>query len=103
MQSLPYRIVSCAPVEDDEATTSNERNRPLQLAIHKRLIELAVGESTNLAQELEDPAWTALDPATYSFKVFQVLRFEADVMQSLLETQSATERLEIIAGFLGRS
>jgi Lon protease-like protein len=101
LQSLPYRIVSCAPVEDADGSPPSEENRLLQKAIHNRLTELVASEAANPAKELKDPAWTVLDPAEYSFRIFQVLRFEADVMQSILETQSVTERLQMIAGFLG--
>jgi hypothetical protein len=100
VQSLPYRIVSCTPVEDDAATLSSDENRLLQQTIHARLIELAGAENENLARSLRGPEWTALDPAEYSFRIFQVVQFQADAMQSLLETQSVTDRLSTIASYL---
>ena len=101
VQSLPYRIVACTPVEDDEASLTNDRNHLLQQMIHARLIELVRAENEELAQRLKSSDWTGLTPAEYSFRIFQVLQFQADVMQSLLETQNVTERLAAVAGCLG--
>ena len=39
-------------------------------------------------------------PADYSFKIFQFLRFDADIMQHVLEMQSANERLNLVWGVL---
>jgi Lon protease-like protein len=95
VQSLPYRIVSCTPVEDEDGAADDETNRELQHAIHARLVELVGEQNPDLARDLESAEWTTADPGEFSFRVFQVLRFEPDVMQAILEMQSARERLEI--------
>ena len=38
----------------------------------------------------------ALDASTFSFRVFQFLRFDADLMQEVLEARSPGARLELI-------
>lgn len=96
LQSLPYRIVSCTPVEDDEETAAASDNGKLQSSINNRLIELVGAQNPDMVRELEDPAWSALDPSDYSFKIFQLLRFDADTMQAILEAQSAQARLAMI-------
>lgn len=100
VQSLPYRIVACRVLKDLDATSADDGSRQLQAAIHARLTELVSSENENLTADLNDGSWLALDPATYSFRIFQVLRFQADVMQYLLEMENAGERLQTIADFL---
>lgn len=95
LQSLPYRIVSCAPVLDEE-TRSPAEDLALQESINARLIELVASQNPGLADELRQPRWAKLDPGEYSFRIFQFLRFEADAMQRVLESTSANERLEMI-------
>ncbi len=95
IQSLPYRIVACTRVMD-EASVSPTKDITLRNAINTRLIEIVGADDSDLARELSDPHWTALDPGEYSFQIFQFLRFEADIMQLMLEAQSANTRLEMI-------
>ena len=95
IQSLPYRIVSCIPVQDEEPMTRTE-DEALQKSVNSRLIDIVKEDNSDLASELEDARWAAMDPGEYSFNIFQFLRFEADIMQLILETQSANTRLEII-------
>jgi Lon protease-like protein len=94
-QSLPYRIVSCTELIDEASQTPSE-DAALQKAINTRLIEIVSGEQPDLAQSLSDPDWTNLEPSEYSFRIFQFLRFDADLMQMILEAQNANMRLEMI-------
>lgn len=95
MQSLPYRIVSCTELEDETSTTPSE-DASLQNSINARLIEIVGSEQPELAKALVDPEWKNIEPAEFSFRIFQFLRFEADLMQMILEEQSANTRLEMI-------
>ena len=112
LQSLPYRIVSCQPVTDesvpaDTAQATREEDKALQQQVHERLIHLIeqqtsatdTGEQA-LADDLKDPAWQLLSPHDYSFKIFQCIAFEADIMQSILELRSAADRLEVFRNLL---
>jgi Lon protease-like protein len=103
IQSLPYRIVLCAVLKDRDEASWNEETRALQRMIHERLDELVASQNEDLAAELRRSDWLELDPETYSYSIFQVLRFPADIMQHLLEIDSVTERLEALAGLLGAS
>ena len=102
VQSLPYRIVSCRVLSDRDASSRDEDIRTSQQDVHRGLIALVEAENEDLARELQSPEWLALDPAEYSLRIFQVLRFQADVMQYLLEIDSAAERLTVISDFLDR-
>lgn len=95
IQSLPYRIVSCTELQDETSQTLSE-DSALQKSINTRLIEIVGSEQPELAQALCDPTWTNLPPDEYSFRIFQFLRFDADLMQMILEAQSANTRLEMI-------
>ena len=96
LQSLPYRIVACVPVEDAEDPSAIGNNSKLRSSINNRLIELVGTQNSDMVRELQDPAWSQLEPSDYSFKIFQLLRFDADIMQSILEAQSVNARLEMI-------
>ena len=93
LQSLPYRIVSCTPMEDDDDPAAAVDNGDLQHSINTRLIELVGTQNPEMVRELQDPVWTELAPSEYSFKIFQLLRFDADIMQGILEAQSTNARL----------
>jgi len=111
LQSLPYRIVKCAPLEDtDQSTSTNAQtqaeDKTLQLQIHTQLIELikqqtSAGTDEPVASDLSDPTWQELSPHDYSFRIFQCIAFEADIMQNILELRSARERLNALLALLG--
>ena len=102
VQSLPYRIVSCRALIDRDTSSWDEDTQALQHSVHRNLLTLIEAENEDLARELKDPEWLSLNPPEYSLRIFQVLRFEADVMQHMLEIESARERLDLIADFLDR-
>ena len=103
LQSLPYRIVSCTALEDAEPPEAGTDSKALQAAINERLIELVGAQNPELARQLSEPDWASLEPADYSFRIFQFLRFDADAMQGILELQSAHARLETIQDVLRRA
>jgi Lon protease-like protein len=96
IQTLPYRIVACAPVLDVADEESSTENRRLQTLVNERIIELMEPHNAAMAAELTGPEWASLEPGDFSFKVFQFVRFDPDVMQAVLESQSANVRLEMI-------
>jgi hypothetical protein len=80
IQSLPYRIVSCAPVTDREDPAAHDKSRALQLSIHSRLIELIGTQNEESVKEFKCTDWVVLEPDDYSFRIFQCLRFDPRVM-----------------------
>lgn len=103
-QSLPYRIVGCEPLPD-ERPEHDERadNMALQARIHTRLIELISPENPELAEQLQSSDWQDLSAEDYSHRIFGCLRFEADIMQQILESTSANTRLAAISHLLERA
>lgn len=100
IQSLPYRIALCSVLKDRDEASWDDETRALQSTIHDRLNELVSAENEDLAAELRQSDWLTLDPEAYSYSIFQVLRFPADIMQYLLEIDSIAGRLEALAGLL---
>lgn len=101
VQSLPYRIVHCAPISDETKSDEQDQGarkeeRDLQLSVHHRLIELVRSQNPDLVRDLEKDEWTELDPSQYSLSIFRCLRLDPDIMQAILESRSAGARLEMI-------
>lgn len=94
VQTLPYRIVQAEELPDEDEPLDDARS--LQVQINDRLIEMTRRDSPVLTRLLAEDAWLAQSPAQFSFKLFQFLRFEPDVMQSILETTQVSERLRRI-------
>ena len=94
-QSLPYRIVSCEPVLDEDGPPAAELS-DFQHAIHDRLVELVGREHPEMADSLQTTSWAALPPSDYSFSIFQVLQLSPDIMQLVLESRRAEDRLALI-------
>ena len=74
----------------------NDAEQTLQALINGRLIELIGTRDAELVREFQVPEWLALDPAAFNFRMFQHLKFDADVMQEILELRSAYARLDLI-------
>ncbi|MFN3239789.1 MAG: LON peptidase substrate-binding domain-containing protein [Pseudomonadales bacterium] len=90
-QTLPYKIVTCEVLEDSEAETADCAT--LQQQIIATLVPIIARQNPEVAQKLAD---TALNPTEFSFQIFQFLRLDPDVMQSILEARSTYERLDMI-------
>ena len=102
LQALPYRIVACDVVEDEPELEGADANLELQALISKRLEQLVAAANPDADNPLDQEAWSDLDPGAFSFRVFQFLRLDADLMQSVLEMRSANERLQVIWDVLRR-
>lgn len=103
LQSVPYRVVSAERVDDeqDDLQPQNiaELDR-LQSRISGALISLVAGQDVEKALALEAIEWKLMTPAQFSYRIFDVLRLEADRMQSILEIRRPLERLKRIADAL---
>lgn len=100
IQTLPYRIVSCRELKDDTGQEDVELLRDRQTSITEAIFTLISKHNPGKLQEFRPERWLALDPVDFSFQVFQLVKFEPDLMQSILETDSALERLKIVDSLL---
>jgi Lon protease-like protein len=94
LQTLPYRIVEAEEVYDEQEC--EDESRDIQRAVNDRLLELIGDKDERLLLRIESEEWKHQAPAAYSFRVFQYLRFEPELMQSILESTRASERLHAI-------
>ena len=91
-QTLPYRIVTCELMTDEPELKPDDSAR-LKDEITAALHPLIAKQDREIADSILNPDW---DPTDFSFRVFQFLRLDPDLMQQILETRSAFERLNII-------
>jgi len=104
VQTLPYRIVRAVEVFDDDRDSVNDTKSEifrLQAAINNALIKITASEHPSIADAFSQHEWLNQLPDEFSFRVFQFLRFDPDLMQEVLETANIRDRLRKIANLVG--
>lgn len=96
-QMVPYRIVRCEQLFDqdldnEESTESAE----LMQSINKILTSIIDSQKPELDSAEQLNPWLELSPAEYSDRIFSIFRFEAELMQDILETTNPYHRLQMI-------
>lgn len=94
IQTLPFRVVRCRPYTDRPAESDEraEQTRNLRRDINSHLLGLSSEVKDELSAELSED----LSDETYSFRIFQTIRFDADLMQECLEMQTPADRLRLL-------
>ena len=95
-QTLPYRIAACSELEDVSEIVPDDELKQHQESITNSIVELIGRHNPSKLSEFDSDEWLELPPTEFSFKIFQLLRFEADIMQSILEETSKLERLKMV-------
>ncbi len=101
IQTLPYRIAACEEVEDELCDADSLVN--CQRDIVSTLLTLIGKQNPAQLATFDSEEWLQKAPAEFSFSVFQLLRFDSDTMQDILEMTHPLERLETIQSVLTRS
>jgi Lon protease-like protein len=104
VQTLPYRIVKATEVVDSDRDSVNDTENEifqLQAAINNALIEITTSDHPSMAEAFAQHEWLNQLPDEFSFRVFQFLRFDPDLMQEVLETANIRDRLRTIADLVG--
>ena len=96
VQTLPYRIVACRELEDVSQLVSDDELMKYQKSITDSIVKLIGKHHPAKLSEFNSDEWLELSPTEFSFKVFQLVRFDADTMQSILEATSNLERLKMV-------
>lgn len=98
VQLLPYQVYECTPFEDREPDAAErEANAVLRDKIIHRLQALSHPEPAarqaidRLATSTE---WQTKSDSAFSMQLFGLIRFDAELLQELLETDSAHQRLQ---------
>jgi len=97
VQTLPYKIVQAEALPDEDTDSEYPE---LQAEINERLLGLIGSEYQPLRDKLMATEWINQSSERFSFKIFQFLRFDADIMQQLLECCSIESRLQMIEALL---
>lgn len=97
VQLLPYQIHACTPFPDRTDTPEEQaENRILRDKIAHRLEALAhadPGAREVIERVAHSTDWLEKSDSAFSFALFGVIRFEAEILQELLEMDSAHARL----------
>ena len=93
-QTLPYRICNCRLLEDENVESS--RLVQHQQEILDLMIAILQREAPAELAKFDQEGWNTLDPKKFSFEIFKLIRFDPDLMQSLLEMTDPEKRLILI-------
>ena len=93
-QLLPYRICNCRLLEDVNVESS--RLVQHQQEILGLMIAILQREAPAELAKFDQEGWNTLDPKNFSFEIFKLIRFDPDLMQSLLEMTDPEKRLILI-------
>lgn len=100
IQTLPYSVFECDLIEDEVLSEADKVDlKQLQQKILNRLLAITA-DSPDVHAILSSPAWTAKEPIDFSFEVFTLLQFDADVQQQILEMISPQARLTYLLTLL---
>ena len=94
IQTLPYRIASCSMLHDDLVEPSLMVDQ--QIEIVDMILNLIVRQAPTEVSRFNRETWLAMDPQQFSFTIFQLLRFEPELMQCILELTNPEKRLQLI-------
>ncbi len=100
VQLLPYQIYECEPFPDRElpvaeAGLDDPDNTLLKDKILHRLYALGQGDDVKRSIEylMESEEWQTRSAQAFSFELFGMIASDADILQKILEIDSANERL----------
>jgi Lon protease-like protein len=102
VQTLPYNIVQAEEIIDTDAAFEDPEGQltQQQSKINEELIRLAQDHLPALSKEFAKAQWRELSPGQFSYQVFEFIRFDADIMQEMLEVASIQERLNFLDSLL---
>ena len=107
VQMLPYQVYDCFPFLDHRPTPDEEvGNLLLKEKILHRLEKLAHADPVTrntLAKVMESPEWQQMNGTEFSFKLYSLIQFEPELLQKVLEMDSAHKRLQQTLDWLNRN
>ena len=108
VQLLPYQIYKCEPFPDRElpaaeAQLDDADNALLKDKILHRLYALGQGDDDvkrSIEYLIKSEEWQTKSAQAFSFELFGMIAFDADILQEILEMDSANERLNYTLALL---
>jgi len=102
IQTLPYMIADCEPV-NDEGITEEALN---ETALYQEKIIARLSAITahipKVGELLNSEEWKNKDPIKFSFEIFGLLDFESEYLQEILEMRSPLARLSFLLNNLNQ-
>ena len=96
IQTLPYMIADCEPVDDEDLTEEVLKETVLyQEKIIARLSAITA-HIPKVGELLNSDEWKNKDPIKFSFEIFGLLDFESEYLQEILEMRSPLGRLDFL-------
>ena len=97
VQMLPYQVYDCFPFLDHHPTPAEEvDNLLLKEKILHRLEALAHADPQSreaLRQVMDSAEWQQMGGTEFSFRLFSLIQFAPELLQQILEMDSAHQRL----------
>ena len=103
IQTLPFSIYDCKEYADVSLTDNDLADaEALKDKVSHRLLAV-LSSVPELCDLLNSPEFQSLAPQAFSFSLFKFLRFSPELQQTILESQSPRERLDIILEILNKA
>jgi len=103
VQEVPYQVYECEEYLDLPDEGGDLNSIELKNEIDKFLIESAGSAEGPLKELLESDSWQSLPLSHYGFSVFQILKFDPEIMQAILELKTVGGRLGMAMREIGLS
>ena len=98
-QEIPYQIYDCSAYEDIES--NSDLAKAHRSEIDNFLKKLALKqEDQQLLKFIDSANWQSLSTYQYSFKIFELLKFDGEIAQEILEQQKPELRLGLACRLL---
>lgn len=96
IQEEPYLIVECEPYQDQDTPDFEETPESLRQELNSMLRNLPVPNVQKLREYLQSVAWTTQSHHDFSFSIFDLVRFDPDTVQKIIELRSPAERMSFL-------
>jgi Lon protease-like protein len=101
VQEVPYRVYKCEEYQDLPEEHDDLSNIELKNKLDKFLVNSVGDKESQLKDLLESESWKNLPLSNYGFAVFQLLKFEPQKMQEILELKTVGGRLSMALREIG--
>lgn len=99
LQEVPYQIYRCREYGDEEFDSARALEKREQL--DRFLLKFADKNGSGEIQKMvDDSSWKEMPIDEYSLHLFNMLHFDAEISQTILEMKSSAERLEFACRIL---
>ena len=91
VQEAPYQIVRCREYLDQPGP--DESAAALRAELDQTLMDLPGEGLEPLKKYVQNPVWKSMSNLHYSFAIYALVNFEANLLQKVLEMNTASDRI----------